>query len=591
MILKALYDYYKRCDDLAPTGMEYKEIAFLIVIDKEGNFVRLEDCRIDNKTCKKFLVVKGVRSGSAPKPYTFWDNVEYICNYTKYHPELQGDDLNDASKIKERKQAIDKAEEKHQALIERFKSLSDSNPDNLSLKAVCLFYDKQGLRDVYNSPLWNAVAKKPTVNLSFRIDGETHIVAEESCLVPKQSEITQASVKSFPICLITGEKAEAVESTTPTAIVGGQATARLVSFQVNSGYDSYGKSKGYNATISKEAEACYTTALNRLLAKESHNKFMIANRTFVFWASSKSKAAKEAEEALFSFFGFTNKDEDDPNSRIESVRQVFNSIYSGKTPAESDDRFYFLGLAPNSARIAVVYWNESELKDFAKKIVAHFSDMEILDTRKEKKPFVGLHQMMSAIALNGKSSEVKPNLPEAVIKSILQDIPYPYALLLACINRVRAEQSVTIARAAIIKAYLNRINDNKNKKLTIMLDKENQNQGYLCGRLFATLEYTQEKSSNGNSNIRERYMNAASATPAAVFPTLLNLSVHHVDKLDKAKQVFFEKTKSEIMDKISPEGFPAHLNLQDQGRFMVGYYHQRQEFYTAKENKEQNNNE
>ena len=29
MILKALYDYYQRCENMAPTGMEYKEIAFL----------------------------------------------------------------------------------------------------------------------------------------------------------------------------------------------------------------------------------------------------------------------------------------------------------------------------------------------------------------------------------------------------------------------------------------------------------------------------------------------------------------------------------------------------------------------------------
>lgn len=591
MILKALYDYYHRCDDLAPMGMEYKEIAFLIVIDKEGNFVRIEDCRIDAKTCKKFLVVKGVRSGSAPKPYTFWDNVEYICNYTKYHPELQGEELNDTSKIKERDKAIAKANEKHCALVERFNSLSNDNPDNKSLKAVCMFYQKDGLQDLYKSPLWCDVAKKPTVNMSFRIEEETHIVAEENCLIPTHGSTSVSDKQNNPICLITGEKAEAVESTTPTAIVGGQATARLVSFQVNSGYDSYGKSKGYNASISKEAEACYTTALNRLLAKDSRNKFLIANRTFVFWASSKSKAAKEAEEALFSFFGYTDKEEDDPNSRIESVRQVFNSIYSGNTPATPDDRFYFLGLAPNSARIAVVYWNESNLKDFARKIVQHFSDMDIVDTRKEKNPFNGLYEMMRAIAPNGKLSEVKSNLPEAVIKSILQDIPYPYALLLACISRIRAEQSITIARAAIIKAYLNRINDNKNKKLTIMLDKENNNQGYLCGRLFATLEYAQERSSNGNSNIRERYMNAASATPAAVFPTLINLSVHHVDKLDKGGQVFFEKTKAEIMANISSVGFPTHLDIQDQGRFMVGYYHQRQEFYTSKENKEQTNKE
>lgn len=48
MILKALYDYYHRSgDDVAPFGLEYKEIGFIIVIDRCGKFLRFEDRRID----------------------------------------------------------------------------------------------------------------------------------------------------------------------------------------------------------------------------------------------------------------------------------------------------------------------------------------------------------------------------------------------------------------------------------------------------------------------------------------------------------------------------------------------------------------
>ena len=115
-----------------------------------------------------------------------------------------------------------------------------------------------------------------------------------------------------------------------------------------------------------------------------------------------------------------------------------------------------------------------------------------------------------------------------------------------------------------------------------MIDKENSNQGYLCGRLFAVLERIQERA-NGASTIRSRYMNAASATPIAVFPTILNLSVQHAEKLDKGVQIWFEQIKSEIVDKIMAEGFPCHLSLPDQGRFFVGYYHQRQCFFTKKD--------
>ena len=119
-----------------------------------------------------------------------------------------------------------------------------------------------------------------------------------------------------------------------------------------------------------------------------------------------------------------------------------------------------------------------------------------------------------------------------------------------------------------------------------MLDKENTNPGYLCGRLFAVLDKIQEDASNSNS-IRERYMNAASATPASVFATILNLSVHHAEKLNEGSKVYYEKLKQEIICKLPADAFPAHLDLQDQGRFFVGYYHQRQAFFQKKE--DQNN--
>ncbi|MFI3299557.1 MAG: type I-C CRISPR-associated protein Cas8c/Csd1 [Rikenellaceae bacterium] len=583
MILKALYDYYHRSGSLAPQGMEYKEIAFLIVIDKEGNFLRLEDRRIDNKTSSKFLVVKGIRSGVTPKPYIYWDNVEYVLNYTKLHKELSEEENLKEKLVKERDEAIEKAQNKHNALIAKYSSISQQFSDNEQFRAVSLFFEDNHLSEVYEDPLWEAIVKKPTVNLSFLVEGELSIVAEHNDLqaLIVEEPTDDNKVKNLSTCLITGNSSTLIESTTPTGIPGGQATARLVAFQVNSGYDSYGKSKGLNASISKEAEACYTTALNKLLAKDSRNKFYIGSRTFLFWASSNSEAAKEVEDSIFTLFGFKAEQDDNPNKGIEQVEKFFKSIFSGVTKSSTDDKFYFLGLAPNSARIAVVYWAETPIKEFAGLLLQHFDDFEIADTRKEKRPYKGLYNILSAVTLNGKVSECQPNLPENVMKSMLQGLPYSYSLFSSAISRIRAEQSITITRAAIIKAYLNRLTNDNNKKITITMDKENKNQGYLCGRLFATLEYLQDRT--GASTIRSRYMTAASATPASVFATLLNLSVHHSEKLDKGSQIFFENIKAEIISAISPEGFPAHLDIQDQGRFMVGYYHQRQVFYTAKE--------
>lgn len=587
MILKALYDYYNRSGDLAPTGFEDKEISFAIVIDSNGKFIRVEDCRIDNKVSRKFLVIKDSRT-SAPKPYLFYDNLEYVLNYTKENEPLSQEDSLDEEKVAIREKKIAKSKEKHNLFVQKCQSLSDKYPNSIEFKAVSLFYANDGLKLVMQDPLWDDMKKKVGANVSFLLQGCTQIVAEAKELENEIEKTESTNDDLLPYCLITGNKAVSVETTAATMIPGSQATAKLVAFQVNSGYDSYGKSKGNNAPISKEAEASYTTALNKLLAKDSHNKFYVGNRTFLFWASSNNEVSKKAEEELFRLLGYVDDEEDDPNRRIEQVRKTFNSIYSGTLHTNLDDRFYFLGLAPNAARIAVVYWSESSLKDFSKRILDHFNDMEIVDNRKDKKPYYGLRQIISTIALQGKSSEVQPNLPEAIIKSIIQGASYPYSLVSACLKRIRAEQDVRVTRAAIIKAYLNRINDN-NQKIKVMIDKENINQGYLCGRLFATLEYLQERSNNGLNSIRSRYMNAASATPAAVFATILNLSVHHAEKLEKGGQIFFEQLKSEIIDKISAKGFPAHLSLQDQGRFMVGYYQQRQEFYTKKEKIENNN--
>ncbi len=569
MILKALYDYYHRCGNLPAPGMELKEIGFIIVISNEGKFIRFEDRRIDKKSAQQFLVKKSVGRSSAPVANYLYDNSQYVFGYSN-----KGDT-----------QSMRKYFDVFKAKI---KDIYEKHPDNNDIKAVYAFY-QQDLSDVIETmmkdSLWDDIDKnlnKKYSIFSFRIEGDRDIVASKKELMDLKKDEDGTGQAH---CLVTGKKANPVEVTTATMIPGSQATAKLVAFQVNSGYDSYGKSKGYNAPISEEAEFAYTTALNAMLAKDSHNKFVIGTRTFLFWASSDSDASKKTEEGLFSLFGKFEANEDDPNRRIELVRDTFMSVYNGKLHANKDDKFFILGLAPNSARIAVVYWSEQPLREFAGLISRHFEDMEIVDTRKDRKPYAGLHSMLGSVTLSGKSSDAAPNLPDAVVKSIFQGLPYPMSLFQACVRRIRAEQSVTIVRAAIIKAYLNRLNNNNDIKIKIMLDKENQNQGYLCGRLFAVLDKIQEDA-NGIHSIRERYMNSASSTPATVFSTVLNLSAHHLEKLNNGKQVYYEKLKQEIISKLDADGFPAHLSLQDQGRFFVGYYHQRQDFFTSKENKE-----
>lgn len=588
MILKTLYDYYHRCDEVAPAGFEFKEISFLIKLSNDGHFRGIIDQRIDNKKGSIYLVPKGVGRSSSPVANILWDNCSYVLGFTEAN--LPSEKTLTAQQEAKRKKEQLKNIKNHRVFVNKVEELCSSIPNSKSIQAVQAFYHSEecSLSTFESDVQWENLKKNLTKNISFIIEGDLEIVPSKQEVKEYVESLNFGRTDvSDHVCLITGNRGKTVETTTSTLIPGSQATAKLVAFQVSSGYDSYGKSKGNNAPISEEAEFAYTTALKMLLDKESKNKFMIGNRTFLFWASAQKKVAEEVESCLFNMFSFP-KDDDNPNRRIELVRKVMNDIYSGTIPTNLNDKFFFLGLAPNSARIAVVYWNECPLKEFAALILKHFEDTEII--HKSGKPYQGLHQMLSAVTLGGKSSEVQPNLPEAVMKSILQGLPYPSALYQACIRRIRAEQDKDIyaARASILKGYLNRIIDNNNIKLKRMLDKKNQNIGYLCGRLFATLVKIQEDA-NGINTIQERYMNAASSTPASVFATILNLSIHHSEKLNEGKKVYYEKLKQEILEKMSADAFPAHLDLNDQGRFFVGYYHQRQEFFTSKSETIDNN--
>ena len=345
MILKALYDYYNRCDNLPVKGMEEKEIGFLIVLSPDGNFLRFEDCRTGKDHARLYLVKKHIGRSSAAVANYLYDNSAYVLGYSE------------------------KSTGKEQLYFDTFKakieSIADAYPDNKDMTAIRSFYKNSResiLGLVSQDVLWEDIKKnlsKKYSTFSFRIEGDLKIVAEKKEIL--QLEYCEDGTRADSLCIISGKHGPSVDTTTATMIPGSQATAKLVAFQVNSGYDSYGKTKCGNAPISEEAEFAYTTALNSMLQKGSRNQFKLGSRTFVFWASNNNEASMETEESLFELLGFSEEANDDPNANLMKVRKVFESIYSGILKTGLDDKFYILGLAPNSARIAVVYWSETTL--------------------------------------------------------------------------------------------------------------------------------------------------------------------------------------------------------------------------------------
>ncbi|MGH8809991.1 MAG: type I-C CRISPR-associated protein Cas8c/Csd1, partial [Noviherbaspirillum sp.] len=265
---------------------------------------------------------------------------------------------------------------------------------------------------------------------------------------------------------------------------------------------------------------------------------------------------------------------------------LYHAVQSGKfIQGDADTRFHVLGLAPNAARIAIRFWETAPAHDLAQRVACHFDDINIVRAPHDPE-YLSLFRLLTALAVQGKADNIPPNLGGDIVRSILEGLPYPAPLLNLAVQRCRAEQKPTYARAAAIKASLNRTIRRANlsashseKEFQTMLDPANTNAAYRLGRLFATLEKVQEEASPGlNATIRDRYYSAASSTPVAVFTTLLRLKNHHLPKLPKGRAVQMEKLTGEIMSGLND--FPRILALPDQGRFALGYYHQRQAFFT-----------
>lgn len=592
MILKALYDYYNRHEELPPLGYTVKKIRYIIVIDYDGTFLRLEDRGKDASS----MVIKGANNiTSGVYANVLWGKSKYMINLD-----------NKTNRISQKHNKWFNCNYKKTSIV------ADLYSDNKEFKAVKNFYDREEFRRVEYDALWSDISHKDNSLMSFQIQGNYNIVAEQCHDLDDYVkrfflEDIDVSKNEKEICLITGNKANPSMSLTMTPILNA-GKGKLVSFQKDIGFDSYEKQQGLNAPISKEAEFYCFTALQHLLRNDSKNKFILGDRTFVFWSSSNNEWTEEAESLFLKIIGFGNKD--NPDRHVDIIYKSFQSLFSGKKISNSNDKFYILGLAPfNEARIGVIYWKEINVKGFAENIQQHFDDIHIYNNNQ----YIGLYDIIDAVSVKSpkdKKGKISPNIPEAVIKSIIECTPYPYSLFSACLRRLKAvsfsedkeekskKENIKFfkIRIAILKGYLNRLRNNNNKQLKKMLDKTNDNIGYLCGRLFATLVKIQEdakkiKTGSGRaSTIRRRFMSSASTTPAVIFSSLLNLSIHHEEDLPIDKRVFFDKLKSEIIEKISSAGFPAHLDINNQARFFVGYYHQRQDFFTSKAEKENNDN-
>jgi len=589
MILQALVDYYERKSSdpdagLATMGFEAKEIPFILEINNQGELIQIEDTREGDgrkKRARSFLVPQGIKKTSGVASNLLWDNAEYVINLLN---AAKWTSIPKSNRDKRRKQ-IHRFREQHQAFVTRINELSEK-VDDIGLNAVMKFLTriKPNKAKMRRFPQWADIVES-NPNLTFRLSGSRELICQSSSIIAAIRANGSSDV-SKERCLISGEQDETERlHTSIKGVWGAQSSgANIVSFNLDA-FNSFGKKQGNNAPVGKQAAFAYTTALNYLLRKDSTQRMQVGDASTVFWSEKQS----DMEKIVVSLFDQPPKD--DPDRNVNAVQALFKSIHHGRySNDDGDTRFYVLGLAPNAARIAVRFWHVGTVAEMAEQIVQHFSDLEIVHGSHEP-PFLSLFRLLVSTASLGKSENIPPNLAGDVMRSILEGLPYPETLLGAAIRRIKAEQYVSYPRAALIKACINRttryLNSETKEELKVSLDEQNNNIGYRLGRLFSVLEKVQEEANPGlNATIRDRYYGSASSSPVTVFSTLLKLKNHHIPKLSKGRAINMERLIGEIMAEI--QDFPAHLPIADQGRFAIGYYHQRQAFFTKSESKEIN---
>ncbi|WP_029009608.1 type I-C CRISPR-associated protein Cas8c/Csd1 [Azospirillum halopraeferens] len=602
-ILSALDAHYRRLEargDVAPVGFSTETIGFAITLSYAGEPVAVLDLRTGDgrkRTGRRMTVPESAkRSGTKPPPFFLWDNSKYVLGIGT---AKGGTGVADYPA--------------HAAAFREFHERLLADTDDDGLRAVLAFLRIRTPEAVAASPF---TAEMMDQNLVFRLDGDRdergrpRFVHDRPAarLVWERHRAGHGGAQGM--CLVSGLTGPVARLHPAIKGVWGARTsgASLVSFNLDA-FTSYGKEQGDNAPVSEMAARNYGVALNHLLDRDSRNRVQIADASTAFWADAAAGEEKaQRAEALVHAALEPPRPPDDPRvARAEAradaeetrkLREALEQIAAGRAVEEIDPefdpgtRFHILGLAPNAARLSVRFWHRTTLRDLAARLHDHWADLKIDPSPWKGPPAV--RALLFPAALQEKADNIPPLLGGELVRAVLTGGRYPRALLAAVIRRIRAGDPITGARAAICKAVIQRdvrirrdreargldASTYEAKEVPVSLDRNQTDPAYRLGRLFAVLEGVQRAAlGRVNASIRDRYFGAASATPASVFPLLLRNANHHLAVLRKDSRtgglaVWFEREIGDIMGALDMT-LPRHLRLEDQGRFAVGYYHQR----------------
>ncbi len=572
--LAARYDRLATKGELPAYGFSWEKISYALTLGAGGRLFEVAPLFDDSgkkPRPREMLVPQSFkRPGTTPRSFFLWDKTSFALGVTR-------NKLSSNIFIETKQQ--------HAAFVDLHLNLLN-NTDDEGLRALIAFVrnwrPSHFAEQVFNPEMLDA-------NIVFRLDGERGFLHDR----PAAKAIWLAHLGSADapeaVCLVSGERGP-IARLHPSikGVAGAQSSgASLVSFNLDA-FTSYGNEQGANAPVSEAAAFGYGTALNALLARDSRNSIRIGDATVVFWAEN-----DRAEKIVRGFFDPPGPDDE---SEAAALRPILEQMAHGRPirqvvpEVEEDTRFFILGLAPNAARLSIRFWLETTFGELAEHFQHWWRDLRI-----EPEPWRGrppsIWRLLYELAPQRKAENVPKHLAGELTRAVLTGGRLPYSLLALAIMRLRADQRLDQTaygrRAAIIKSVLMR--DLSREDQLVSLDRDNGDISYRLGRLFAVLERVQLAAlGKVRATIRDRYYGAASATPGAIFPMILRNSRSHFANLRKGRGAarlrspeaagkWAEAEIEQIINGIDGKRgeYPRHFNLEQQGRFSIGYYHQR----------------
>lgn len=582
-ILSALNSLYGRMADAghAPRrGYSTEKIGGEVVFDRDGNLVAINPkLTPDGKrmVAAQIAVPAAVKRSSGIAPNFLWDKTAYVLGVTAQKDDKGKAVLIDGQPVpaQERRTA-----DEHAAFVALHRDRLATSDDE-GLRALLRFLDRWTWEDFVAR---GCPADVLDQNIVFRLDGERSYLHDRPAAA---ALLGGDAAAGGALCLVTGLRAPPARLHPQIKGVRGPGAlpqgGSLVSFNEKA-YESFGKSQGDNAPVSEAAAFAYGTALNALLARSgagpARRALRIGDTTVVFWAETPDRSQdEEAEDWMAGLLDPPGGEPDESEAdAADKLRLTMEAMARGQAPDDPrfhpDTRVYVLGLAPNAARLSVRFWIPGTLGDFTRNILRFHEDLRLDPSAWKRLP--AAWALLYETALQRKAENIPPLLGGDLMRAVLGGTPYPRMLLSAVIGRIRADGIINGARAAICKAYLTR---NLKEEFPVSLDPDNASPAYRLGRLFAVLEGIQQAALPGlNATIRDRYFAAASATPARVFPLLFKTATHHLGNLRKGDKGglahWLDSQMGEIWAGLGPD-LPGSLTLEDQGRFVAGYYHQK----------------